>query len=156
MQRGFAPSCLWRAGRPGKSSWYKGLMKYTYIPYLVQHPRECSGCVCTTREPWQRGEPFSMGATMWTGRTEQANFVANIVVLHEELVTIDYMLIEVPSNSLIQKRRKPLKKRLNDARRKVCSYSCLRTHRQSALETVKWGTHLVVAQLVLDFIFPQK
>lgn len=93
---------------------------------------------------------------MWTRRTEQANFVANIVILHEEQVTIDHMLIEVPSNSLIQERRKPLKERFNDARRKVCSYSCLRTHKRSALETLKRGTHLVVAQLVLDLIFPQK
>jgi hypothetical protein len=93
---------------------------------------------------------------MWTRRTEQANFVANIVILHEEQVTIDYMLIEVPSNSLIQERRKPLKEGFNDAWRKVCSYSCLRTHKRSALETLKRGTHLIVAQLVLDLIFPQK
>ena len=35
----------------GTWSWYRGLMKYTDILYLVQHPRERSGYVRATREP---------------------------------------------------------------------------------------------------------
>ena len=75
------------------------------------------------------GEPSSLGTTtIWTRQTEQANGVAFIVILHEELVTVLHMLIEVPSNSLIQDRRPPMKERPNDARLKVCSYSSLQTH----------------------------
>jgi hypothetical protein len=74
------------------------------------------------------GESSSLRAfTIWTRRTKQANSVVNIVVLHEELVTIYDMLIEVPSNSLIQERRPPTKERPNDARLKVSSYSGLQT-----------------------------
>jgi hypothetical protein len=74
------------------------------------------------------GKPSSLRIiTIWTRRTEHAHFVANIVVLHEELVTVYDMLIEVPSDSLIQKRRPPMKERPNNTRLKVSSYSGLQT-----------------------------
>ena len=104
------------------------------------------------------GEPsFLKISTIRTGRTKQANFVANFVVLHDELVTIHHMLIEVQSNSLIHARRTPINDRRNDARREVCSYSRLQTHVIRNIGNCKTGnTHLVVAQLVLNVIFRQK
>ena len=64
------------------------------------------------------------------------------------------MLIEVPGDSLIQELRKPVKDGFDDTRREKRSYSCLRAHKN--VGKVKRGTHLVIAQLVLDLVLSQK
>ena len=78
---------------------------------LYNIPASARAVYAPRENPGQRGasEPLSMRATMWTRRTEQANFVANIVILHKEIVSIYHMLIEIPSNSLIQELGSPLK-----------------------------------------------
>ena len=40
---------------------------------------------------------------MWTRRTKYADFVTNVVILHEEFVSPHNMVVEIPGDSLIQK-----------------------------------------------------
>ena len=93
--------------------------------------------------------------TIWTRLTEQTNSVANVIILHEESVTIYHVLIEVPSDSLIQDLRSPLKDRPNNTPCEIGSYSRLQINK-SVLEGAERGTHLVIAQLFLDLVFSQK
>jgi len=59
------------------------------------------------------------------GRTKYANFVADVIILHEELVAPHHMLIKVPSKSLVQSFRDLSKEWRNDAWLDVCSYTRL-------------------------------
>lgn len=40
---------------------------------------------------------------MWTRRTKYADFVTNVVILHEEIVSPYHMIVEIPGDSFIQK-----------------------------------------------------
>lgn len=90
---------------------------------------------------------------MWTRRTKYADFVTNVVILHEEFVSPHYVVVEIPCDSFIQKLGSLSKEWRNYAWRKVCSYA--RLQRCQTLVTRERGTHLVVAQLSILLVFPQ-
>jgi hypothetical protein len=48
-------------------------------------------------------KPLTSRTAMWTRRTKDADFVTNVVILHEEFVSPHYMVVEIPGDSFIQK-----------------------------------------------------
>jgi len=46
---------------------------------------------------------------MWTRRTKYADFVTNVVILHEEFVSPHNMVVEIPGDGFIQKLGSPSK-----------------------------------------------
>ena len=72
----------------------------------MQHSCERSGSVCAAGEayPWNPPSKLLTNRTiMWTRRTKYADFVTNVVILHEEFVSPHYVVVEIPGDGFIQK-----------------------------------------------------
>ena len=72
----------------------------------MQHSCERSGGVCAAREAYRRNpprKPLTSMTIMWARRTKYADFVTNVVILHEEFISPHHMIVEIPGDAFVHK-----------------------------------------------------
>ena len=59
--------------------------------------------------------------------TDEGHFVAHFIILHEELIAIEYMLRQVPSDSIVESNGAPVENGRYDSGLKVSANTGLRS-----------------------------
>src|SRR5579863_7636478 len=90
--------------------------------HLVQHSCKGASGVSATGEPCRCSlNRFEIRLPMgMTGLTEDADAVSFVIVLHEELVAVHYVLGEVPREGLVKYSSRDAEERRDYTRLKVC------------------------------------
>ena len=101
---GFVQCCLSRAGRPGTQI-YGHKRRFSTPPQvrtLCNIPARARAVYAPREKPTSNAANNEVPSfEEYFERTEQTNSVTRVVIPHKKLITIQYMLVKIPSGCLV-------------------------------------------------------